>query len=111
MPPARTTAASSDPFTDAFRAMAGAPGFEPGIAGPKPAALPLGYAPPRVVPKESGQTTQILAPAAEQDDERNDGQDRHGDDGKCGEHEEQDGHEGDERLGNRSDPGEVTGQR
>lgn len=23
----------------------GAPGFEPGIAGPKPAALPLGYAP------------------------------------------------------------------
>ena len=25
--------------------MAGAPGFEPGIAGPKPAALPLGYAP------------------------------------------------------------------
>src|SRR4051794_7880852 len=26
--------------------MAGAPGFEPGIAGPKPAALPLGYAPP-----------------------------------------------------------------
>ena len=27
------------------REMAGAPGFEPGIAGPKPAALPLGYAP------------------------------------------------------------------
>src|SRR5262249_14296994 len=27
--------------------IAGAPGFEPGIAGPKPAALPLGYAPPR----------------------------------------------------------------
>jgi hypothetical protein len=26
-------------------ALAGAPGFEPGIAGPKPAALPLGYAP------------------------------------------------------------------
>src|SRR5262249_44310952 len=24
----------------------GAPGFEAGIAGPKPAALPLGYAPP-----------------------------------------------------------------
>jgi hypothetical protein len=41
------TAASSDPFTDPFRAMAGAPGFEPGIAGPKPAALPLGYAPPK----------------------------------------------------------------
>src|SRR5262249_7399738 len=27
--------------------LAGAPGFEPGIAGPKPAALPLGYAPLR----------------------------------------------------------------
>ena len=27
--------------------LAGAPGFEPGIAGPKPAALPLGYAPSR----------------------------------------------------------------
>src|SRR5918995_609014 len=27
--------------------MAGAPGFEPGITGPKPVALPLGYAPPR----------------------------------------------------------------
>src|SRR4029450_12236449 len=25
--------------------MAGAPGFEPGITGPKPVALPLGYAP------------------------------------------------------------------
>src|ERR1041384_6992669 len=29
--------------------MAGAPGFEPGIAGPKPAALPLGYAPPNLI--------------------------------------------------------------
>jgi hypothetical protein len=28
-----------------MRAKAGAPGFEPGVAGPKPAALPLGYAP------------------------------------------------------------------
>ena|GEM_PF-4056974 len=25
--------------------MAGAPGFEPGMSGPKPLALPLGYAP------------------------------------------------------------------
>ena len=29
----------------AARGMAGAPGFEPGITGPKPVALPLGYAP------------------------------------------------------------------
>ena len=35
-----TTAASGVAVTEA-----GAPGFEPGIAGPKPAALPLGYAP------------------------------------------------------------------
>src|SRR5690349_5155712 len=34
-------------FRDAtrFAELAGAPGFEPGMAGPKPAALPLGYAP------------------------------------------------------------------
>ena len=30
----------------AGRVEAGAPGFEPGITGPKPVALPLGYAPP-----------------------------------------------------------------
>src|SRR2546425_137033 len=42
-PAAMTTAARS------FVAIrAGAPGFEPGIAGPKPAALPLGYAPSTV---------------------------------------------------------------
>jgi hypothetical protein len=28
--------------------VAGAPGFEPGITGPKPIALPLGYAPTRI---------------------------------------------------------------
>src|SRR5438445_11550021 len=39
-----TTAAS---FRSVKSEMAGAPGFEPGIAGPKPAALPLGYAPPQ----------------------------------------------------------------
>src|SRR5256714_11111984 len=39
-----TTAASFRSVTESGRA--GAPGFEPGIAGPKPAALPLGYAPP-----------------------------------------------------------------
>src|SRR5207244_9215657 len=37
--PAAMTTAASRPVK------AGAPGFEPGIAGPKPAALPLGYAP------------------------------------------------------------------
>src|SRR5438067_7297689 len=42
-PPAMTTAASGVSVIGGQ--MAGAPGFEPGIAGPKPAALPLGYAP------------------------------------------------------------------
>ena len=43
-PPAITTAANVESVTGLCE-MAGAPGFEPGIAGPKPAALPLGYAP------------------------------------------------------------------
>ena len=34
--------------------MAGAPGFEPGIARPKPAALPLGYAPTRETREHTG---------------------------------------------------------
>src|SRR3954471_14337720 len=33
------------------RHKAGAPGFEPGVAGPKPAALPLVYAPSTSTPK------------------------------------------------------------
>ena len=53
-PAAITTAASSP----AIRA--GAPGFEPGIAGPKPAALPLGYAPPRLS-IQSRRATQTLS--------------------------------------------------
>ena len=32
----------------AYDENAGAPGFEPGITGPKPVALPLGYAPIRL---------------------------------------------------------------
>src|SRR5215210_1272608 len=44
-PAARTPAARRGSVTGLE--MAGAPGFEPGIAGPKPAALPLGYAPPK----------------------------------------------------------------
>src|SRR4029077_18073035 len=43
-PAAMTTAAIGVSVTRGV-SMAGAPGFEPGIAGPKPAALPLGYAP------------------------------------------------------------------
>ncbi len=35
-----------------MRILAGAPGFEPGITGPKPVALPLGHAP--TDPEQSG---------------------------------------------------------
>ena len=44
-PPAITTAASFERESDMVGTLAGAPGFEPGITGPKPVALPLGYAP------------------------------------------------------------------
>jgi hypothetical protein len=44
-PPAITTAASFERGWDIVGTLAGAPGFEPGITGPKPVALPLGYAP------------------------------------------------------------------
>src|SRR5215210_4534249 len=84
-PPARTTAATPDEVTDVIQ-MAGAPGFEPGITGPKPVALPLGYAP------KAGEvpTPRILTPVAE-------------------EHEEGDDRE--ERLRNGCDPRGVSGER
>ena len=43
--PADITTAAIGVSVTRTESMAGAPGFEPGIAGPKPAALPLGYAP------------------------------------------------------------------
>ena len=49
--------------------MAGAPGFEPGITGPKPAALPLGYAPTR-----TGSVAVDLAAVAEEHDQRDGGE-------------------------------------
>ncbi len=39
--------------------LAGAPGFEPGITGPKPVALPLGHAPPRHPGRRSGAASYI----------------------------------------------------
>ena len=49
--------------------MAGAPGFEPGIAGPKPAALPLGYA-PRIGRWSIGASHPGSAAVEQEDDER-----------------------------------------
>src|SRR3954451_10529906 len=50
--------------------MAGAPGFEPGIAGPKPAALPLGYAP------QCGEYRRRLPAFSEEEEQRDDREDR-----------------------------------
>src|SRR5215510_6103175 len=58
--------------------MAGAPGFEPGIAGPKPAALPLGYAPSAALILFRALVVLALG---EEVDERDDGDDRDRDDG------------------------------
>src|SRR5487761_993952 len=57
-PPASTTAARSSAMCQLK--MAGAPGFEPGITGPKPVALPLGHAPSGVG---------ILAPVREDEEQ------------------------------------------
>lgn len=43
--------------------MAGAPGFEPGIEGPKPTALPLGYAPMATTGTGSAKAETISASA------------------------------------------------
>src|SRR5207253_9892764 len=70
-PAAMTTAARS------FVAIrAGAPGFEPGIAGPKPAALPLGYAPSTVF------STKCRSRSADAAGRRPRRQSRHGLDGR-----------------------------
>jgi hypothetical protein len=123
----------------------GAPGFEPGIAGPKPAALPLGYAPPgsRVTPVdpdareagldggrpgEAGTASMVgaaesaprhlatphqgrgnpsraghlhwksLVARGEQHDERDGRQDPDDDQGQGADHDDEDRHEGDQRL-------------
>src|SRR5204862_6174584 len=74
----------------ARRRVAGAPGFEPGIAGPKPAALPLGYAP------RSVRTT--LAAVGEEDDERDDRQDRDCEDREAADQRDEHGYQRDENL-------------
>src|SRR5579863_5258724 len=106
-PAARTTAAMGVSLTLPRPEMAGAPGFEPGIAGPKPAALPLGYAPlgaeyrrdPSRRPPRS-----VLIALREQDHERDDGDDRDGGDRGPLDDEEEDRDEHGERLRGREDP-------
>src|SRR5262249_1288453 len=68
------------------RILAGAPGFEPGIAGPKPAALPLGYA-PIIRLSEYRSRSPIVRPRRsvafrKQRDEREDGDDADRDQGE-----------------------------
>jgi hypothetical protein len=78
------TAATPDVVTGAIE-MAGAPGFEPGIAGPKPAALPLGYA-----PKAGKVPTPLMLPAvAEEHDQRDDREHPERDQRQRAEHDQQ----------------------
>jgi hypothetical protein len=74
----------------ALTSLAGAPGFEPGITGPKPVALPLGYAP--MV------GTEILPAISEEQDERDERKDRQRNDGECFEDEDEDRNERNEDL-------------
>ena len=91
--------------------MAGAPGFEPGIAGPKPAALPLGYAPlgaeyrrlPAPVRRGSGARA-----LGEQDHERDHGDDGDGTDRDPLDDEERDRDQHRERLRGGEDPARVA---
>src|SRR5207247_1645975 len=97
-PAAMTTAARSP----AIRT--GAPGFEPGIAGPKPAALPLGYAP------QEGALGSLSPPRVREEickgDDR-EGYDRN--DRQEPEDEGEDDYEDRERLRRGGDPGQLAG--
>src|SRR5262249_27689859 len=130
-PAARTTAASFEFVTE----IAGAPGFEPGIAGPKPAALPLGYAPPSCVwlsdivcwtaapdtgtasrrrrkrrlgtwlPRISGES---LAPVVEEKQQGDSGEDRGEDERQPAEQDAEDHDHHGEALGGAGDPGNLV---
>src|SRR5438874_8187126 len=90
-----TTAASFRSVTDSNGA--GAPGFEPGIAGPKPAALPLGYAPPRA-------SAESLGSIGEEGGKRGQRQDCDCDQGQRSNHEHEDRDERHEGLRDARDP-------
>ena len=105
-PPAMTTAASLVGIVGVV-SMAGAPGFEPGITGPKPVALPLGHA-----PEQGRQSTRrpravrglppVEEERAERDDrEQHDGERRHHDERSGGER-----HDDDEQLRDGCRPGD-----
>src|SRR3954470_12686337 len=96
-PPARTIAASF---------MAGAGGFEPPVTGPKPAALPLGYAPPRG--GRLGRPHGARLPLPQEHCEQHHGDDDKGDDrGELEELPEHRHHEGDE-LRRGEDPRDLA---
>ncbi len=94
-PPAMTTAASLGRDSDTVDTLAGAPGFEPGITGPKPVALPLGHAP---VNRDAECTRTPGHPGREahRRSSRIDGQRHHGENAQPGQREQAD--ERDETL-------------
>ena len=105
-PPAMTTAASLGRDSDTVGTLAGAPGFEPGITGPKPVALPLGHAPVNrdaECTRTARSTREISGgrAAARSAQWRREGDD---DDRQHADEHESDGHEHDDELRDGGDP-------
>ena len=95
-----TTAASLGRDSDTVGTLAGAPGFEPGITGPKPVALPLGHAP---VNRDAECTRRRgrsgwSAPVEQEHGERHDREKRDQDDREHADEHDADGHEHDDEL-------------
>src|SRR5579871_6498351 len=114
-PAARKTAAIGESLNVREGLMAGAPGFEPGIAGPKPAALPLGYAPlpPSIgARRRAPDRARSDAVALEkEEDERDYRQNHDRGDRRPLRDEEDDRDEHGQRLRGREDPGDLTRER
>src|SRR6478752_5550213 len=104
-PPAMTTAASLGE-SDTVGTLAGAPGFEPGITGPKPVALPLGHAP---VNRDAECTRRLgragrSAPVEQQDGQCNRRQNGNEDDREDADEQESERNEHDHELRDGGEP-------
>ena len=112
-----TTAASLERDSDTVGTLAGAPGFEPGITGPKPVALPLGHAPVNRdaectrTPGHTGSTRSAFngpptrSPAVEQQHRQRDrSENDHTDECEQTDEHDPDRDENDDELGDRRNP-------
>src|SRR5262245_34715181 len=85
--------------------MAGAGGFEPPVTGPKPVALPLGYAPPQVEYRPALEASPAVKQQHRQHGGRHEDQDDYREDlGDLPEH----GHDHRDQLRRSEDPGDVA---